>query len=77
MSRGNEPAFPVAEVVNSNGDTVQHAAPGLTIREEATLRLFAVAANMPNYSRATMLETLTGCAQLADVFVGWLDRGGK
>lgn len=77
MSRGNEPAFPVQEVVNGNGNICQHAAPGLTIHEFATLQLFAVAANMPGSGHITAERLIEASGSQALAFVAWLDRGGK
>lgn len=65
MSVRDDPAFP----------DPSKAKPGLTIHQLATLQLFAVAANLPNYSPLTCHGTLEACARNADVYVHWLNQG--
>lgn len=77
MSRANESAFPVTELRNGNGDVVQYAAPGLTIRELATLTIYASAVSVPKHVAASLPQHLAAAAKCADEFVAWLDRGGK
>ena len=49
MSRGSEPAFPVADVVDHDRNFYSYGGPGLTVREHfAGLALQAILAN-PNY----------------------------